>query len=228
MKTEELLQALYKISLENNKMLKTLLEDDTITLIKESSHMLKTLFEEDIVVKTAQENNKLLKTLIEDGVKVKDGKTEGSSKEDMKLGKDLEPKVVTGDKIIDKSDYVTGWTDEETGLTWEFKSEDRRNTILTFKEAEEYRDELNSTKFSGFDDWRIPTLKELKTLITKDKNLFSFIKAPLAKNTNYGYWTSTKYDANFFMIVNFRAGKETKSEKNNLDYIRCVRGQIEE
>jgi hypothetical protein len=223
METGKLLQELYKLTTENNKMLKALMEEETISLIKESSQMLKSLFEEDVVIKTAQENNKLLKTLLEsNGAKSDEDETEKEPP------KPLEPKVASGNKIIEKSDYVTAWSDEETGLTWEFKPEDRRNTILTFAEAEKYRDKLNETKFSGFDDWRLPTLTELKTLITKEKNLFSYIKAPLTKNTNYGYWTSTKYDANFYMIVNFRAGKETKSEKNNLDYIRCVRGNLAE
>jgi hypothetical protein len=222
MKTEKVLEELYRLTKENNSMLKELTQDDTISLIKESSKMLKSLFEEDIIVKTAQENNRLLKTLIDEGISIKGGDEKGEIEQEEP--KEIAPKVVSGDEVIEKSDYVTAWVDKETGLTWEFKSEQKRNTILSFKEAQEHIENLNESSYSGFNDWRIPTLKELKTLITKEKNIFSFIKAPLAKNTNYGYWTSTKYDANFYMIVNFRSGKETKSEKNNLDYIRAVRG----
>jgi hypothetical protein len=175
-----------------------------------------------------EENNKMLRHLVENGITITIP-DELTAPDDSvaPLTKDMKPHIIIDhDRIIEKRELATAWTDSETGLTWEVKSEETRNTILSYKETTEYIDSLNVMEYSGFHDWRLPTLKELKTLITKEKNLFSYIKKPLAKNTNYGYWTSTKYDENFYMIVNFRAGKESKSEKNNLDYIRCVRGEM--
>jgi flagellar basal body-associated protein FliL len=52
-------------------------------------------------------------------------------------------------------------TDNETLLMWQ-KSGTRE--MLSWKKAPEYIDRLNNRKFSGYADWRLPTLEELLTL----------------------------------------------------------------
>jgi len=69
------------------------------------------------------------------------------------------------------SDGLTVY-DEVTGLTW-VRSPDTDGDgelespadKLTFTEAQAYPTTLNATEFGGYDDWRLPTIKELYSLI---------------------------------------------------------------
>jgi len=54
-------------------------------------------------------------------------------------------------------------TDSKTGLMWQ-KSYEIRENIL---EVRQQVDRLNKNKFAGFNDWRIPTLEEIASLVEK-------------------------------------------------------------
>ena len=65
-------------------------------------------------------------------------------------------------------------SDKTTGLTWQ-RSPDtdgngtlNRHDKLTFKQAQALPAKLNSAKFGGFDDWRLPSIKELYSLFNAD------------------------------------------------------------
>ena len=181
------------------------------------------------LLQITEENNRILKELQENGIAIKMPNSDELNSQDDEpvpiITKEVKPKISKDQKkVIEKDSGITAWVDEETGLVWEVKNDKNKNLIMSQKDCNSYVDNLNVIEYSGFHDWRLPTLKELKTLLSKTKTNFSYIKPPLSKNTNYGYWTSTKYDENFYMILNFNSGKEMKSEKNNLDYVRCVRG----
>jgi len=176
--------------------------------------------------KLLEENNQILKELQQNGLIVPnmDIASTGIHIPESALS-ELQPKVSKDpEEIIEIDSGITTWIDVDTGLMWEVKTKETRDLIMSQKETQNYIDNLNIVEYGGYNDWRLPTLKELKTLLTKHKHHFSYIKKPLSKNTNHGYWTNTKYDENFYMIVNFHKGKEMKSEKHNLDYVRCVRG----
>jgi uncharacterized protein YpmB len=180
------------------------------------------------LLELTEENNKILKEIQEHGIAITLPSFGSDDEEDDEapiLTREVKPKISKDAKtVITKDSGVTAWVDIDTGLTWEVKSDTTKNLVMSQKECHAYVDNLNVIEYSGFSDWRLPTLKELKTILTKEKSGFMYTKAPLSKNSNYGYWTATKYDENFYMTVNFNSGKELKSEKNNLDYVRCVRG----
>jgi hypothetical protein len=86
--------------------------------------------------------------------------------------------------------------DSNTGLTWQ-RSPDTdgdgaltRNDKLTLTRAQAWPAKLNDAKFGGFTDWRLPTIKELYSLI-----LFSGVDPsdPGAENARLTPFIDTKY-----------------------------------
>ncbi len=56
------------------------------------------------------------------------------------------------------------WLDKSTKLMWEVKSLQVRDQKLSFKEARIFIDKLNSEKYGGFNNWRLPSMEELQGL----------------------------------------------------------------
>jgi hypothetical protein len=93
-------------------------------------------------------------------------------------------------------------------------------------------EELNSTKFLGHEDWRLPTLKELLTIVSSghynpavDTDYFPETKA------DYYYWTSVSYvNPEYAWCVHFASGGNFAVHKWNSSsygrYARAVRGDL--
>jgi hypothetical protein len=63
--------------------------------------------------------------------------------------------------------------DHATGLIWQKSGSDYK---LFYTQAHEYVEELNSQKFAGYNDWRLPTIPELMSLLEpSEKNGDLFI-----------------------------------------------------
>ncbi len=144
------------------------------------------------------------------------------------------------------------WLDPETELMWELKTEEnidhryvwsqedvaqaQNPELLTddVKDIFSYANKLNRNRFAGYDDWKIPRIDELKTLLMNEKsknNGFEdrkyFIKEPLSKNSLDSYWSSTTdkhYKKNAWNVY-FGVGYVTTDFKYNESYVRCVRVQ---
>jgi uncharacterized caspase-like protein len=116
-----------------------------------------------------------------------------------------------GDFLNDFIDNGDGTiTDRATDLMWQRGGSP---SALTSWKAEEYVSRLNNEVYLGYDDWRIPTLEELCSLLKQavsEENLhiISLFKSRLKK-----CWSSDRYGDNpyhlceFNLIVNFDEGK---------------------
>ena len=60
-------------------------------------------------------------------------------------------------------------TDTHTGLTW-CKKDTRQMTgkWMHLEKAAKHVQEMNSSKYGGFDDWRIPKMEDIKTIFDKN------------------------------------------------------------
>ncbi len=86
----------------------------------------------------------------------KETKKEEPKKEAAKKEEPKKP-VLPESKAYEVKDEVV--TDTKTGLMWQRKD---AGTSVTHKEAVEY---CESLKLGGYDDWRLPSIDELRTLI---------------------------------------------------------------
>ncbi|MGJ0303676.1 DUF1566 domain-containing protein [Aliarcobacter cryaerophilus] len=134
-------------------------------------------------------------------------------------------------KIINKNVNDKVWIDTDTSLTWQIEVDGKK---YTWDEAFEYIQKLNNGQYCGYEDWRIPTLDELNTIVTKEsyksENGYEYkIKKNLLKsmcnNDDWAsYWSSTALSRSSAYYLSFMYGREYDIQKNKLKYIRCVRG----
>lgn len=91
-------------------------------------------------------------------------------------------------------------TDHATGLMWQ-KSVSGRGYMCT--EAETYILKLNSGKFAGYTDWRLPTVDELKSLITPKKITGNRFIDPIFDTPGW-CWSSDIYaDGRYFVAFDY-------------------------
>lgn len=93
-------------------------------------------------------------------------------------------------------------TDNRTGLTWEKKTDANVNNTYTWQGALDYAAELNAMNggagFAGHNDWRLPNIKELLTIVDYGRFNPSIdpIFGPTAGALNtVRYWSSTSWAA---------------------------------
>lgn len=126
-------------------------------------------------------------------------------------------------------------SDPKTGLMWKQCSEGQSGADCavggaihyTLKTALEQVATLNSQGFAGYTDWRIPNIKELRTIIERQCHQPS-IRLDLFPNTpSSWYWSASPYakDAAAIWGIGFDAGYDGKNSKSAQGRIRLVRGQ---
>ena len=149
--------------------------------------------------------------------------------------------------------------DTVTDLTWEVKSDDDSlhdwgksfywcnsniedsGSCEQSSNTENFINALNKIRFGGYDDWRLPTVKELTTLLNSgkrepaiDTSFFPFNSSDECEGCgiyNNRYWTSEHrfYRTNSVWIVEFEDGGNVHSSyKTDYARIRAVRGGREE
>ena len=117
-------------------------------------------------------------------------------------------------------------TDTTTGLMWQQQDD---GITKTWENAIKYCESLS---LAGYDDWRLPNIKELSSIVdTSTYNPAADITYfPMDMTTTTNRWWSSTYnpgDAHYQYVysVDFYDGEwQPLSEPNYLNHSRCVRG----
>lgn len=89
--------------------------------------------------------------------------------------------------VLDESGIKHVWTDEETGLSWLIGGRISRYSGFLVET-------LNKCNYAGFSDWRCPSLQELKTLSSNQKDEFGvFVKGALSGRISGNYTSTTRH-----------------------------------
>ncbi len=121
--------------------------------------------------------------------------------------------IINGIEYIPKEKEIETWIDPDTSLIWNRLESDK---AMTWNEAFEYTKDLG-------DNWRLPTVQELFSLIDFSKNNPA-CKIPNSHSATY--WSSTIYadDTNDVWYVDFYDGDTSYGDKNNNFYVYYVKG----
>ena len=117
------------------------------------------------------------------------------------------------------------WKDLETGLEWQCESPGE----MTWHEAQEYAASLS---LDGKDDWRLPSLAELESLLDRTRGR-SDGRPPVRKEVPFrdhlSYWSSTTFvhHTQNAWIVMFDGAYVLSYYKSNSYHVRCVRGRTD-
>lgn len=79
--------------------------------------------------------------------------------------------------------------DRATGLTWQKAGSPEE---LTHAEAQKYIADLNRKKFAGYDDWRLPTIPELMSLLEPTQKNDDLLIDPIFDKTQHWCWSIDK------------------------------------
>jgi hypothetical protein len=135
----------------------------------------------------------------------------------------------------DLPDSATIWTmvrDDVTRLIWEVKTDDggihdRDNTYNWYDAQDVFITQLNSDIFGGASDWRLPTIKELSTLVHADTYAPAINTAYFPQTSSSGYWASTAfadYMPRAWEVHFFVGGVVSPGNKSFSVCVRAVRG----
>ena len=145
----------------------------------------------------------------------------------------------------DLSGTATEWVmvrDNVTGLIWEVKdSKDDTpdygnphdaDNAYNWQDAQDvFIAALNAESFGGYNDWRLPTVRELSFIINRDKYKLCINKKYFPNTMGWPmrkpYWSSTPYAAikDHAWFVSFLSGVVMPDDKSKPVYVRAVRGR---
>jgi hypothetical protein len=140
---------------------------------------------------------------------------------------------IHGEKLTVDAPQWAGAIDEKTKLMWAInpnKTADFPNPKekMTWDEAPAWAKYVSRSGWCGYKDWRLPTIDELKTLLTKEKQGDVFICVDVFTDINtkyYWVWSSSPVASNrsSARIVHFYYGYGSYGNKHGSYYVRLVR-----
>ena len=110
--------------------------------------------------------------------------------------------------------------DRATGLMWQQSGSEKK---LTYEDAQTYVERLKAEKFAGYDDWRLPTVEELLSLVESERQSNDLRINPVFDKRQSWCWSIDKSSPESAWIVNFSFGDVNWSNLRNSGYVRAVR-----
>ncbi len=113
--------------------------------------------------------------------------------------------------------------DDKTGFVWQDNQDVAKNDMMQ-KEAIAYCQNL---KLDGFEDWRLPTLKEAYTIVDMTQERPA-LKKGFEIRSDERFWTSTPFAKNTgkeAWRISMSYGEAEPYNKNRTYRVRCVRGK---
>ena len=110
-------------------------------------------------------------------------------------------------------------TDDNTRLMWQKEND---NTQRTWEDAKIY---CANSSLGGYSDWRLPSLKELQSVVNKDIHTPSINQNYFPNTYSSYYWSSITYVSStpHAWYVHFGLGNGNGRKKTLSSYVRCVR-----
>jgi formylglycine-generating enzyme required for sulfatase activity len=94
-------------------------------------------------------------------------------------------------------------TDRVTGLMWQ---KEGSSEGMTWAEAKEYVNKLNSDLFAGYSDWRLPTIEELASLMKSSKAEGDLYIDPIFSKKQMFCWSADTFGPEMAWYASFKTG----------------------
>jgi len=125
-------------------------------------------------------------------------------------------------------DSATSWVmvrDNVTGLFWEVKTYESRYNTYTWYDAKDFINALNTENFGEHSDWRLPTIRELASIVNLGKYRPAIDVEYFPRTRDLYCWSATAYanDTSYAWCVNFTNGDNNAFSKSGRRYVRGVR-----
>jgi len=125
-----------------------------------------------------------------------------------------------------KNDFVDNGDgtvyDRKTGLMWQKSGS---NKYMLFKVVKNYIKSLNQNKFAGYNDWRLPTIEELASLLESSKLNDDLYINPVFDSKQIWCWSSTTRSSGSWWVVYFGGGLVGWHDDGYGSYVRGVRAR---
>jgi tetratricopeptide (TPR) repeat protein len=93
--------------------------------------------------------------------------------------------------------------DSASGLMWQQSGSDK---CMEYRDAKAFVTKLNSNRFAGYNDWRLPTLEEAMSLIESSEKSGDLFIDPVFDSTQRYIWTSDMNNTSRAWVVYFGNG----------------------
>jgi hypothetical protein len=131
------------------------------------------------------------------------------------------------------SQYIV--TDYVTNLMWQRVSKEEwndRKNYITWYEAKEYCEELS---LGGYEDWRLPSIVELRSIVDRSKDNPTLDPIFYEKNNNNSFnklnsnyfWSNTPLAPGISNVwgIDFKDGSEYWRRKEDQYAVKCIRNK---